>query len=244
MIDLDQKAILGIVFTGDYDDDTLHDLSRIYTDGGNSRPIAIVSLDEGLPVRLEAETPVQGFDLEGNEVEATLAFAANAGATQLRIAYKANSSHEHPGRCRVGLLPPQLQEVDSCLDTEGTLLINDTEYSYSDHYPEEDTVSGRTLQSFSVRTDYHRQDMDPESPYHDQMDLFASYYGVPDYADRIIMSAILDDVAGLELGTVETQNQPIETKASKCISLCQLLQTLTIDSRFLFQTLSPLDLFC
>lgn len=192
----------------------MEDIEAIYNGGGNSMPYASIDLMRGLNRPVAAGATVRGADSNGNEIQgATLLEAASFNTTTLKVLYPVQDDHADPGGCRVGsLFHPT---INSCFPAQGTLIVdNNVIVRYENHDASVSTFSGRTIRSFSTNTNLHHRLEDPTAQVHQNMGLFAEYYGTAEYADVILQSAVAGADAGLARGNMDFSGISDEGKAS------------------------------
>ncbi len=56
--------------------------------------------------------------------------------------------------------------------------------------------NGRSIQGFSTNANKHRKNQDPSGPFYEDFDMFQSYYGATDYADKYIKAALSGSPTG------------------------------------------------
>lgn len=183
-------------------DHLLQALLSVYRNGGNSRPYARLTLNKPLEATVLEGTPASLVAEDENPVHGNLLVTAQAGSTRVEVLYKVDGVQDNV--CRVGfLLRPS---TEHCFPEDGTIRIgnrdNESYYEY-EYLPLEDNLSDRTIQSFSTDTFLHHVLGQEWNPLHASMATFAEYYGVTDYADRIIEAALTKSDAGLERGNMD-----------------------------------------
>jgi hypothetical protein len=181
-IDLDVEDISDFASTGNFED-----ASKLYQLGADSLPYAVLNLTTPTSSTLPAGSVVTGYALDTNEpVTGTIKEDLSPGDSSLIFVY--DVSNVQPGLCRVGVLPPSMQELEGCLTDEGVLDIEvggaSLAYTY-DHLTE--NWNGRSIQEFSARAKEWMHDCS-SCPYN-TYEKFLDYYGQFDYADDIMSAA-------------------------------------------------------
>ena len=188
-------------------DDLLTAMLDVYRNGGNSRPYAVLTLGSPLETSFVQGTPVVLMQEEENPVHGELLVTAEADATRLKVLYTAKDPDL---TCRVGFL--MRPSTDHCFPAAGTIHIgvesdtddNDGSYYYEYEYlPSDDNLSDRTIQSFSTDQQIHHVLGHQSNPLHASMATFQEYYGVVDYADRIVEAALTKNNAGFDRGNLD-----------------------------------------
>jgi len=165
---------------------------RIYTKGANSKSVALVNLDEPLADNVLIGTTVTGVASNGNQVSGTVVDNIRSGSMSLSIKYDTTDSQNNYVGCKVAASNSPVTE--GCLASTGTLSISgmDSEISYS-YDTLKDTISRRTLQSFSTDTaKYENED--------NTYGKFVTYYGELEYSNQIVLAAFEGK------GTINFQN--------------------------------------
>lgn len=183
-IDLDQEAIeLQLSASTDQSFQVARD---IYTKGGHSKSVAIVTLATPLTKSIGTATSVTGKNSDGSLVVGKVYDNYATGVSEIGVQYKTIDIQKFYVGCQVGgLSKPNLS---GCLTASGTLNVdgfdNDLAYSYD---PKTENVNKRTIQDFSTRAEeqMYRCENCPYETYRK----FRDYYGFFDYADKLINAA-------------------------------------------------------
>mmetsp|Transcript_44814 Transcript_44814/g.50647 ORF Transcript_44814/g.50647 Transcript_44814/m.50647 type:complete len:583 (+) Transcript_44814:91-1839(+) len=183
-IDLDQEAIeLQLSASTDQSYEVARD---IYTKGGHSKSVAVVTLATPLTKSLKTATSVTGKNSDGMLVVGKIYDNYSSGASEIGVQYKTIDIQKFVVGCQVGgLAKPNLS---GCLTASGTLNVDgfddDLAYSYD---PKTENVNKRTIQGFSTRAEeqMYRCENCPYETYRK----FREYYGFFDYADKLINAA-------------------------------------------------------
>jgi hypothetical protein len=86
----------------------------VYTDGGNSKSVATLSIPGGLPRNIAAGTKLTAKGLDNGDVVGTADSDAEAGATSLLFRYPISTVQDDHLDCRVGGLPNNEQVTGGC----------------------------------------------------------------------------------------------------------------------------------
>jgi len=161
----------------------------IYEQGGNSKSYAVISLDSNLSSAIKKGTKVMGQNEDGKAVGGTVYKNAPTGQNKISVRYNTSEDQETYVMCRVGALTSSSngRKTSGCLKSDGNVSIEDKNYAYT-YDPLKDNKNGRTLQGFSTAVEEKMLDCQPGCPMADP-EMFAKYYGQPDYGDRWIKAA-------------------------------------------------------
>jgi len=200
-IDLDQKSLEGALGGGT--DDSFDAAMKVYTEGGNSKSYALVSLtgEDGLTEAVEKGTEIKGKNADGGDVAGKAYSDYDAGTKEIKVQYKTSDVQSQYVKCKVGGLPSADQDMSGCLAKEGNLDIGGTEYPYT-YDPETENKNGRTLQGFSLQAKDKMKLCEKGCPYTD-FGYFDDYYGTPDYADHWVTSAFGDKATEFTNGNAD-----------------------------------------
>lgn len=188
-IDLDQRSLERSLFVGDYTAG-----EAVYTQGGNSKSYAEVTLTRVLSTDYFKGTRVLGTSVDGTTVTGKLYADASVGETVVKVQYDTSNGVDFM-RCRVGGMPADHQTTSGCLMSSGTitlvkvLTITVTSESYGYNYDvATGNKNGRTIKGFSTGAEAKMYTC-PNCPY-SEYDKYVQYFGAFDYADQWIMAAL------------------------------------------------------
>jgi len=178
LMDLDQKSLeAAIPAEGKFP--SVSGMA-IYEQGGHSKSIVTLTLDEPLTVTIAKKTEFSGSDIEGNLLKGKAVEETPIGSTTLKLLYE-------PGKCMIGALDDDQRKFTGCITFIGSVFdgINTLTYRTPGGY--NDNTNKRTLQGFStaVREKMIECDACPEINAQE----FLDYYGVPDWGDQWIQAA-------------------------------------------------------
>ena len=114
----------------------------VYTEGGNSKSYAEVTLTSATTADIAEGDAISGVDDAGSAVSGTAYADYPAGTTTLWVLYDVPEIQADNVKCKVGALPEPI--LDGCLAAEGTLTVGDVEYAYA-YDPATDNNNGRSL---------------------------------------------------------------------------------------------------
>jgi len=164
---------------------------HIYRYGGYSRSACTLDLLEGLPDDVPAGTNFTARSERGFLVTARTEANQMKGDTKIKLLY----NQDLP--CHVGGLPPDVQEREGCFESFGTVSFEhgdgdyDMDYSYD---KENGNTNERTIYAMSYNAGRKfRRDGLPNRPYFHDFQKFVDFYGIPDFADRMIVAAMNAD---------------------------------------------------
>jgi len=181
-IDLDQAAIEAEL--GKKTDQGLENARKIYSQGGNSKSVAMVNLGSPLVGSIKKGTVVTGKNADGSAVYGKVYDDYINGVSTIGIQYKTSDIQNAYVTCQVGGLTKR--NLAGCLAASGSLDIdgNNVDYSYD---PRTGNVNKRTIQKFSTDAEdkMYRCQNCPYETYRKYRD----YYGVFDYGDKWITAA-------------------------------------------------------
>jgi hypothetical protein len=196
-LDLDQEAMeIALALTTEQ---SFEDARRVYTEGGNSKSIAQVTLSTALQTSLPIDTPISGINADGDEVAGKVYEETSAGATVLEIQYQTSDIQATHVGCRVGGNPEPLTE--GCYAASGNLTIEGVgpvQYTYD---PLVDNVNGRTLQGFSLQAE-EKMYLCDACPYR-TYEKFYNYYGSHSYADDWVLAAFAGTSTSFQNGNAD-----------------------------------------
>lgn len=184
-IDLDQAAIEKYL---DKKTEESFAIARgVYKYGAFSRPYAVLSLQDPLPMDVKQGTKIQGSTLEGETVLGEAAKPIKKGAMQINFLYDTTDSDNGKAGCRVAANPEPV--MTGCLGKAGLITFEGFEGSFYYAYDRKtDNRSERTLERMSENALYKMRDCNTCS-YYAEFQKYLDYYGTPAYADRIIEAA-------------------------------------------------------
>jgi len=141
----------------------------VYENGGNSKAVATVTLDE--KASLIKSTRMTGTTVDGGIASFTV-YADTTDSNSLQLKYVDFLA------CQVGGLDNDSQNTDGCLVSTGTITDGTTTLDYSGV----ENINKRTLKGFSTAVE-SKMFEETHAIYN------KDYYGVWDYADRWVMNA-------------------------------------------------------
>jgi hypothetical protein len=174
-------------------DESFAKAKRIYQEGANAKPYAILTLLKPLELDLKDGWNVAGETPKGSTVTGTILGEYPAGATQIAVIYNGSTQD-----CSVGA--SSYPEVQGCLKPAGSVFLQDVRdealpYTYN---PVEDNQNRMSLQKLSTHA---KQKMyacdDCPFPLYSQ---FVNYYGSFSYADHWIQTAFDGSNTALDNG--------------------------------------------
>lgn len=181
-IDLDQSEMEDQLSIGS--EASFERARKIYTDGGHSKSVAVVTLSTPLTRGLPKFTQVSGTNEAGQAVYGKLYDNYPNGATTVEIQYKTTDIQASYVNCQVGGLPKP--NLDGCFGASGTLDIDGDEINYT-YDPKTQNVNKRTIRKFSTTAEEKMYRCE-RCPY-DTFGKFRDYYGFFDYADKWVDAA-------------------------------------------------------
>ncbi|VEU37750.1 unnamed protein product [Pseudo-nitzschia multistriata] len=165
---------------------------KIYSEGGNSKSVAEVTLAAPLTAAVPKGTPIMGTNSNGNQV-AGKAYEDNAaGATTFAVQYQTSDSQKNYVGCQVGALVST--NTDGCFAASGTLSIDGTDAAYT-YDIATDNVAKRSIAGFSTSAQKKMAEC-ANCPYK-FYEQFYNYYGAYDYANQIVLAAFAGNKANL-----------------------------------------------
>jgi len=159
----------------------------IYEQGGNSKSYAEIKLTGGLSDAIEKGDEIIGTGINGDEVRGTAYTNYAKDSRTIKVVYKISDMQEKWVMCRVGALQEEGRVTSGCLDQAKQIKIGSANYDFSYDYTV-DNKNGRTLKGFSTSVQSKMIVCDPGCPFVDA-EMFADYYGRPDYGDHWVESA-------------------------------------------------------
>jgi len=144
-IDLDQLAMEEQLSVGS--EGSFEKAWNIYSRGGHSRSVAIISLEVPLTRGMAKNTPVSGVAENGLTVTGTLFDNYPNGISTIEIQYTTTDSQESYVGCQVGGLPDP--RLDGCFARNGTLVADGMIFNYS-YDPKIMNINKRTIRRFST----------------------------------------------------------------------------------------------
>jgi len=174
---------------------------KIYTEGGNSKSYALITVTEGLNSDIAKGAVIIGMNMNGEEVRGTAYDDYAKGETVLKMTYNTSEDQATWVRCRVGGLQKVDQVTAGCLKGMAKIKIDGVDYNFDYDYLT-DNNNGRTLQKFSTSVDAKMISCNPGCPFADAQ-MFVDYYGKPDYADDWVLSAFDNKATGFTLGNAD-----------------------------------------
>jgi hypothetical protein len=163
-------------------DESFAKAKRIYQEGANAKPYAILTLQKPLELDLNDGWLVAGETPEGSTVTATILGDYPAGTAQIAVIYNGSTQD-----CSVGA--SSYPEVRGCLKPAGSVFVRDLQdlalpYTYN---PVEDNQNRMSLQKFSTHAKEKMYACD-DCPFR-LYSQYVDYYGSFSYADHWIQAA-------------------------------------------------------
>lgn len=180
---MDQAAIEEQLALGT--DASYENALKIYTNGGNSKSVAKVTLTTALTSNVEKGTQILGKNAAGNEIVGKAYEDNAAGATSIMVQYQTSDDQKNYVGCQVGALVTT--NTNGCFAASGTFSINgvgDVGYSYDVNTG---NVNKRTIAGFSTSAQSKMYEC-KNCPYQ-LYEKFYDYYGAYDYANQIVLAA-------------------------------------------------------
>mmetsp|Transcript_7559 Transcript_7559/g.15684 ORF Transcript_7559/g.15684 Transcript_7559/m.15684 type:complete len:511 (+) Transcript_7559:105-1637(+) len=182
-IDRDQAAIQ--IELAKQTADGFEKAKAIYEKGGNSKSVAYIKLDTGLPNELTKGTDITGKNSSGETINGVSYSSYAAGVTNIIVQYQTSTIQERYVNCQVGAL--QITNTVGCFVDSGNLSINGESYSYTYNLVTENQ-NGRTIQGFSTEAE-DKMHKCTNCPYEEFLKYY-NYYGKFDYANQWILAAL------------------------------------------------------
>lgn len=213
-IDLDVQD-MDMALAGDLIDEAM----KIYEDGGNTRSYAVVKLGMELHQTLNANaivsstknhtTTSNGKTIYVTDlIVGTVMYTAKKGTRELSILYETKPDQSHYCDCRVGARQHPL--LDGCFAPNGIITIEEWKMSMPYVYnPVLNNKNDRSLQTFSTKAASKMKPCD-KCEYWFYFDQFYQFYGVTDYADKIIQAAAAGTAVQLENANFDFTNMNYE----------------------------------
>ena len=198
-IDLDQAAIEQEL--AKQTDSSFDSAKKIYQEGGSSKSYAQITLGQPLSVQLRKDTAMTGGSGDGGEVAGRAYDTYAAGTTTIKFQYKTSDIQANHVACMVGGLPSDLQTMDGCLMSSGTINIGGTDYPYS-YDPATDNNNGRTIMGFSTDAGQKMRLSCDGCPYDDHQYAY-NYYGVDDYGHQWVTAALNGERTTFDRGNAD-----------------------------------------
>lgn len=181
-IDLDQEAIEDQLAIGS--DVSFEKARRIYSDGGHSKSVSVVTLSSPFTRGMGKFSMVAGKSANGLSIYGKLYDNYPAGVTKIEIQYRTFDQQKTYVGCQVGGLPKP--NLEGCFAPSGTIEIDGESMNYS-YDPKTQNINKRTIRKFSVTAEekMYRCERCPYKTF----SKFRDYYGFFDYADKWIDAA-------------------------------------------------------
>lgn len=162
---------------------------NIYNNGGHSKSFAVLTITGNVPQFIKKETPLSGFDDNGNAVTGTAMKDTNEASGTIQFQYDTFINQEQHVTCQVGGLSAESQTTTGCLKNgDGTITVNGgAELSYTS-LSVDDNKNGRTLAGFSRQAEAKMHDCGVNCPY-PTFKKFYEYYADFSYAHNWVSSA-------------------------------------------------------
>lgn len=187
-IDLDMDIILQTL--GTEFNDAFDIVAGIYSQGGNSKSYAKLTLNQPVTQVIEKGTNVQGGNGNNEVVLGKVLEKVNIGDSVLKFQYETSDNQKNYVKCRVGALPVENQDTRGCLKNSGDIQLGYTETYLNYLYNKStDNLNKRTIKEFSSSAADKMQNCSGGCPYSD-FEQFLTYYGRPDYGDHWVSSAL------------------------------------------------------
>jgi len=200
-IDLDFLAIQGQFESGTKVGIEIGE--RIYREGAFSHPVAKLTLDNPLSEDVPRGTRVMGVAISsqvGTVEGVTRDFWAR-GDTEVLVEYAISPDQSNYVQCQVGANPKP--NFKGCFIDSGVLTVPEYQLSLPYSYDEEtDNMNFRAIEGFSHYAQDLMAECEGNCPY-PEFEIFAEYYGMPDYADTIITSAFNGETTFLANGNMD-----------------------------------------
>jgi hypothetical protein len=197
-IDLDQKALETEVGRGT--NESFQNALRIYTEGGHSKSYAQITLTPPLSADVAKGTSIMGKNEEGIEVAGKSYQDYTSGDQVIKVQYSTSDIQSSYVECQVGALVVD-PNTEGCFEADGIMWIGGVEYGYV-YNPLTDNNNGRTLAGFSTGAGGKMRTDCPGCPYTD-FSYFYDYYGMDNYADEWVTSALNGESTGFSRGNAD-----------------------------------------
>lgn len=181
---------------------------KVYTDGGNSKSVASITLSSPLTALLPIDTPVSGTNEDGDEVAGRTYEEYSVGTSVIEVQYQTSDIQESYVGCRVGGNPDPL--TDGCYVASGDMTIEGVgpvQYTYN---PLVDNINKRTLQGFSLQAQEKMYQCE-NCPYR-TYEKYYDYYGVHDYANQWVLAAFGGTKTSFDNGNADFSRYGYEGK--------------------------------
>jgi hypothetical protein len=207
-LDLDQRDLEEQVAKGT--NDSFQNALRIYNEGGHSKSYAQITLNSPLSADVPEETFIMGNNAEGIEVAGKAYESYTSGDQVIKVQYRTSDIQSSYVECQVGALVTSVNTV-GCFEDDGTVQIDGVEYGYV-YDPLTDNNNGRTIAGFSTTAKEKMLTDCPGCPYTDYS-YFYDYYGVENYADEWVMSALNGGSTGFSRGNANFSQYGFDGRA-------------------------------
>lgn len=197
-IDLDQSALEEQLAKGT--NDSFQNALRIYREGGNSKSYAQITLTPALSSDLAKGTTIMGINAAGVEVAGKSYDTYGSGEQVIKIQYSTTDIQADYVGCQVGALVTGIN-TEGCFAATGDMTIGGSLYSYI-YDPLVDNNNGRTIAGFSTEAGSKMLDDCPGCPYTD-FSYFFKYYGMDNYADEWVTSALSGETTSFARGNAD-----------------------------------------
>ena len=148
---------------------------QIYSNGGNSKSYALITLTEPLRSDVAKGTTVTGTNDAGNEVAGKMYSATSSGAVNVKVQYATSDIQDSYVECQVGALIGEDINLSGCFaDGENNINIGGELYTYT-YTAATENLNGRTIEGFSTQLEEKLKN-GPGAPYTD-FEYFHKYYG-------------------------------------------------------------------
>ena len=108
----DQTVLESLLVVGT--EQSFDQAQRVYSDGGNSKTIATLTLAGGLPVNVAKGTKLTAKGFDARDVVGTCENSAVIGSTMIQFKYPTTDNMQNHLDCRVGGLPAPEQFIAGC----------------------------------------------------------------------------------------------------------------------------------
>jgi len=200
-LDRDQKHMQAALETGGGTTTGFANARKIYTEGGNSKSYALITVADGLNSDIAKGAVIIGMNMNGEEVRGTAYDDYAKDKTVLKMTYNTSEDQATWVMCRVGGLQEDEQETTGCLNSSEKIKIDGVDYDFEYNYLT-DNNNGRTLQKFSTSVDAKMISCNPGCPFADAQ-MYVDYYGRSDYADDWVLSAFDNKETEFTLGNAD-----------------------------------------
>lgn len=209
---------MDVAFAGNMIDQAM----KIYKDGGNTRSYAVLTLEMELTHDLDINSIVYASsnnassDITAGRVFGTVMYHVKKGSREISVLYEVDNEQNKDMKCRVGAkVHPML---DGCFPTNGIITLEELKIQLPYIYnPKIDNKNDRSLQTFSTKA-ISKMKPCTSCEYWFYFDQFFQFYGITDYADKIVNAAADGIAIKLENGEFDFTNISVEGRGGKFIT--------------------------